>query len=178
MTFSHLSDWSESPVGLLWSVSTKCIWLNNNNWEASPRYISISPTRWRHIHWQKNFDTEHGFFHQIFPMPNPISWKNWKVLNLIPNIFNTKSNTFYTKFVWYWFQYFLDTKFFDTDSDTIQRIEKFQNQEVLQPKHHTLYRTVWQYLWHQNSNQMQVQMQMQVQVVPFGNWTFPQLQLQ
>ena len=117
--------------------------------------------------------SKHSFFQQIFPIPNPISWKNWKVLNLIPNIFNTKSNTFYTKF-----QYFLDTKFFDTDSDTIQRIEKFQNQEVLKPKHHTLYRTVLQYLWHQNFNQMQMQVQMQVQVVPFGNWTFPQLQLQ
>ena len=58
---------------------------------------------------------------------------------MVPNISNTESFTFYInffqnwiryffwyQFFWYWIQYFFDTKLFDTESDTIQKMDFFE----------------------------------------------------
>ena len=73
----------------------------------------------------------------------------------------TESKTFSdTKFVRYRIRYFflyqIFTKpnpilftipnLFDTESETIQKIEKFRNQEVSKPKHHTLVQVIWMHL--------------------------------
>ena len=56
------------------------------------------------------------FWYQIFPIPNPI-----------PNLSDTESDYFSdTKFLRYRIQYF----FFDTESETIKKVDRFQNREV------------------------------------------------
>ena len=74
---------------------------------------------------------------QICSIPNPILFCYQTFM--VPNISNTESFTFYInffqnwiryffwyQFFWYWIQYFFDTKLFDTESDTIQKMDFFE----------------------------------------------------
>ena len=55
------------------------------------------------------------------------------------NLKETESETFFdTKFFWYRIRYFSRYQIFDTESKTIQKMEKFWNREVSKPKRHTL----------------------------------------
>ena len=79
---------------------------------SKPKYHPKYPKSERY--WIQNF-----FRYQIFLIPNPILF--WYQIFTIPNPL-----------------LFSIPYFFDTESETIKKMEKFRNWEVLKPKRHTL----------------------------------------